>query len=150
MSAAADAAALPEEESGWYLYGVVGADHAPPAPATAAVDPRHGIELLVEGPGAAAQHVERVADVEVEAAAGAARGRVGRAGGVRHHARRHHVAGVNTKPLSIMCRWFMYAPRGMAFGHSFAPHVGQRRTSASSCFSMYGVPRLLQRRQECS
>jgi len=50
VSAAADAAALPEEESGWYLYGVVGADHAPPAPATAAVDPRHGIELLVEGP----------------------------------------------------------------------------------------------------
>jgi len=28
--------------------------------------------------------------------------------------------------------------------------VGQRRTSASLCFSMYGAPRLLQRRQECS
>jgi Gas vesicle synthesis protein GvpL/GvpF len=50
VTAAADAAALREEEFGWYLYGVVGADHAPPTPATAAVDQRHGVDVLVEGP----------------------------------------------------------------------------------------------------
>jgi hypothetical protein len=43
-------AALPlrEDDVGWYLYGVVG-NGAPP-PAVAAVDPRHEVAVLAEGP----------------------------------------------------------------------------------------------------
>ena len=62
-------------------------------------------------------------------------------------------ASTPARSMSVAAVWrrsWKRIGRGTALGHSFAPHVGQRRTSASLCFSTYGVPRLLQRRQECS
>jgi hypothetical protein len=50
VSAAAGAEPLRDEHSGWYLYGVVGAKQAPPAPTSSSVDARHQVVVLEEGP----------------------------------------------------------------------------------------------------
>jgi hypothetical protein len=53
VSAAAGAEPLRDGDSGWYLYGVVGAEAAPPAPRSTSVDSRHEVVVLEEGPLAA-------------------------------------------------------------------------------------------------
>lgn len=50
MSAAGGAAAPYEDDVGWYLYGVVSAEAAPTRLEQPAVDPRHGVVALAEGP----------------------------------------------------------------------------------------------------
>jgi gas vesicle protein GvpL/GvpF len=47
---AAGRAALLEDDVGWYLYGVVSAEAAPTRFDQPAVDPRHGVVALAEGP----------------------------------------------------------------------------------------------------
>lgn len=59
------AAPLSEAGTGWYLYGVVASGAE--APATAAVDPRHAVAALVEGPVAGV--VSRVSLEEFDEAA---------------------------------------------------------------------------------
>ena len=51
MSAASGALPLGGDEAGWYLYGVVAAERTPTSVASApAVDPRHEVGVVVEGP----------------------------------------------------------------------------------------------------
>src|SRR5438093_7882693 len=50
MSAGAGADALHNGQSGWYLYGVVGAKEAPKPPRSASVDSRHEVVVIEEGP----------------------------------------------------------------------------------------------------
>lgn len=50
MTAASGAAAPREDDTGWYLYGVVSAKAAPTRLDRPAVDPHHGVVVLAEGP----------------------------------------------------------------------------------------------------
>jgi len=51
VSTASGAVPLGEDDAGWYLYGVVSAEEAPTRlDSWAAVDPRHEVGVLVEGP----------------------------------------------------------------------------------------------------